>query len=84
MQTLKDKSLLFVDAGYHDDTVLPDEAKTVRLSAQHANDIPLAVAVGIEEVITLADRDGVFRGSPGAVLPRRGQPAPPMQLGRSN
>jgi hypothetical protein len=85
-RTLEDKSLLFVDAGY-DDTVSPDEAKTVRLSAQHANAIPVAVAVasmGIEEVIALADGDGVFRGGPAAAAPRKGQPAPRMQLGPSS
>ena len=60
-RTLEDKSLLFVDVGYDDSA----EVKTVRLSAQHANAIPVAVAVatmGIEEVIALADADGVFRG----------------------
>jgi hypothetical protein len=85
-RTLEDKSLLFVDTGY-DVAVSPDEAKTVRLSAQHANAIPVAVAVasmGIEEVIALADGDGVFRGGPAAAAPRKGQPAPRMQLGPSN
>jgi hypothetical protein len=81
-RTLEDKSLLFVDAGY-DNTA---SAKTVRLSAQHANAIPVAIAVatmGIEEVIALADGDGVFRGGPAAALPK-GKPAPPMQLGISS
>jgi len=84
-QTLEDNSLLFVDAGY-DKTAPPDQAKTVRLSAQQANAVPVAIAIGtmgIEEVIALADNDGVFRGGPRAA-PRRGQPAPRMQLGGSN
>jgi hypothetical protein len=63
--------------------------RTVRLSAQHANAIPVAVAVGtmgIEEVIALAlaDGDGVFRGGPAAAPSRKGKPAPPMQLGGSS
>ena len=82
-RTLEDKSLLFVDVGYDDSA----EVKTVRLSAQHANAIPVAVAVatmGIEEVIALADADGVFRGGPAAAPPRKGQPAPRLQLGGSS
>lgn len=82
-QTLEDKSLLFVDVGYDDAA----EVKTVRLSAQHANAIPVAVAVAttdIDEVIVLADGDGVFRGGHAAAPPRKGQAAPPMQLGGSS
>jgi hypothetical protein len=81
-RTLEDKSLLFVDVAY-DNTASPDETKTVRLSAQQANAIPVAVLVasmGIEEVIALADGDGVFRGGRVAVV--KGKPAPRMQLGR--
>jgi hypothetical protein len=80
---LKTKSLLFVDVGY-DDTA---EVQTLRLSAQHANSIPVAVAVatmGIEEVIALAGGDGVFRGGPATALHRQGQPAPPMRLSGSS
>ena len=85
-RTLEDKSLLFVDAAY-DDAASPDDAKTVRLSAQYANAIPVAIAVatmGIDEVIALADEDGVFRGGSPAVPPIKGQPAPSMQLGGSS
>ena len=89
-QTLEDKSLLFVDVGpgyYYDGTASPDEVKTVRLSAQYANAIPVAVAVatmGIEEVIVLADKDGVFRGGRSSAPPIKGMPMPPMQLVRSS
>ena len=73
---------MFVDVGY-DDTE-EDQTVTVRLSAQHANATPVAVALatmGIEEVIALASRDGVFRGGPERVPPGRGRLVPPMRLG---
>jgi hypothetical protein len=82
-QTLEDKSLLFVDAGY-DHTVSPDQAKTVRLSAHQANAVPVAIAVGTmgtDEVIALSDGDGVFRGGSAAAPPTTGQPAPSKRLG---
>lgn len=82
-QTLEDKSLLFVDAGY-DHTASPDQAKTVRLSAHQANAVPVAIGVGtmgIDEVIALSDGDGVFRGGPAAAPPTQGQPAPLKRLG---
>ena len=82
-RTLEDKSLLFVDVGYDDNA----EVQTVRLSAQQANAIPVAVAVatmGTEEVIALADGDGVFRGGSATAPPGQGGPAPPMRLGGSS
>ncbi|KAA8913464.1 hypothetical protein FN846DRAFT_916114 [Sphaerosporella brunnea] len=82
-QTIADKTLLFVDCAYDMD-ISPEEAKTVRLSAEKANTIPVAIAVatmGIDEVVAIADQDGVFRGTP---APRRGGPAPRMQLGGSS
>ena len=72
-----------MDAGY-DKTAPPDEVKVVRLSAQHANAVPVALGIGtlgIDEVIALADKDGVYRGGPAAAPPRRGQPAPQIRLG---
>ena len=40
--------------------------------------------MGIDEVIALADEDGVFRGGSPAVPPIKGQPASSMQLGGSS
>lgn len=86
-QTLEDKSLLFVDVGYDESASLDELIKTVRLSAQHANAIPIAVSVAttdIEEVIGLADEDGVFRGGSTEAPPTKGNPAPPRQLTRKS
>ncbi|KAA8913036.1 hypothetical protein FN846DRAFT_204860 [Sphaerosporella brunnea] len=61
-QTITDKTLLFVDCAY-DMNVSPEEAKTLRLSAEKANTIPVAIAVatmGIDEVVAIADQDGSF------------------------
>ena len=77
-QTIEDGSLFFVDRGY-DPATAPE---TVRLDAAQVNAIPVAVQIGslsINEIRTLVDQDGVFRGGSGQ--PRRGGPAPRKQLG---
>jgi hypothetical protein len=79
-QTITDKTLLFVSCEGR------KKPKTVRLSAEQANAIPVAISVAtmdIEGVISIADADGVYRGDSGPP-PQRGGAAPPMQLGGGN
>jgi hypothetical protein len=79
-QTITDKTILFVSCEGR------KKPKTVRLSAEQANAIPVAISVAtmdIEGVISIADADGVYRGDSGPP-PQRGGAAPPMQLGGGN
>lgn len=79
-QTNENHSLLFVDRGYE-----PDQApQTVRLDAEYANAIPVAVQVAttdINEVRAQVDEDGVFRGGASRPAVRKGQPTPRKALG---
>ncbi|MCJ1428337.1 hypothetical protein MMC29_006246 [Sticta canariensis] len=79
-QTNENHSVLFVDRGYE-----PGQTpETVRLDAEHANAVPVAVQVatmGTNEVRAQVDEDGVFRGGASRPAVRKGQPTPRKTLG---
>lgn len=79
-QTNENHSLIFVARG-HEPGQTP---QTVRLDAEYANAIPVAVQVAtmnIKEVQAQVDEDGVFRGGASRPAVRKGRPAPRKQLG---
>lgn len=71
---------MFVDRGYE-----PGQTpQTVRLDAEHANAVPVAVQVAtmdINEVRAEVDEDGVFRGGASRPAVRKGEPTPRKALG---
>ncbi|KAI9831938.1 MAG: hypothetical protein M1819_004660 [Sarea resinae] len=82
-QTAKDNTLLLVQGALKSGT--PDNTiQTVRLAAEFANTEALAISVatkGINELQTLQDGDGVYRGGPRhGEPPKKGGKAPRKQL----
>lgn len=82
-QTIEDQTLLLTETGLMSNKPA-EHVQTMRLSAEHANAIPVALGVAtmdMEGLRDLVDEDGVYRGgrSNGGVI--RGGPAPRKQLG---
>jgi hypothetical protein len=80
-QTSNDRSMLFVQC--HD--AEKRELESVRVDARFLNTASMAVGVGasgIEELVALADADGVYRGGEGRgrAAPRKGGEAPRKTL----
>jgi hypothetical protein len=81
-RTIEDDSLLFVGRSSGEN----DEQETVRLASEYANKYPIAVQVGtlgINELRSSVDEDGVYRGGPAdRPPPKKGGKAPRKELGR--
>ncbi|KAF2669834.1 hypothetical protein BT63DRAFT_423814 [Microthyrium microscopicum] len=78
-QTAENDSLLLVQ------NLEPEE--TVRLAAEHANAIPIAIRVAtmdIGGVQSLVDEDGIYRGGRSGGQVKKGGPAPRKQLANGN
>ncbi|KAE8337425.1 hypothetical protein BDV24DRAFT_167285 [Aspergillus arachidicola] len=80
-RTAEDESLLLVQSFGDEESV-----ESVRLDAEYVNTQAVAVAVattGVQELRSLVDEDGVFRGGSGRggnLVPRKGGKAPRKQL----
>ncbi|KNG83908.1 hypothetical protein ANOM_008144 [Aspergillus nomiae NRRL 13137] len=79
-RTVEDESLLLVQSLHG------DPMQSVRLAAEYVNTKAVAVAVaatGVQELRSLVDGDGVFRGGGDNPSPRKGGKAPRKQLAGS-
>ncbi|KAE8353460.1 hypothetical protein BDV28DRAFT_148039 [Aspergillus coremiiformis] len=78
-QTATDQSLLLVQINWDDPTVI----QTVRVAAEHANREAVSLTMGItgvNELRSLVDEDGIYRGGPPQLSPFDG---PARKLVRS-